>query len=125
MANFNYTDLYILYEGHPKYNSIEVITDDHVRFVLQKYEMILFTNKGELISDLDFGADILKFLFQTNVSADYVKKEISHQIDTYIPEMSNFNYDLDVFFQQKEGDFSDMMFISLRLGEYEVNNYFG
>lgn len=125
MANFNYTDFYILYEGHPKFDSVEVVTDDFIRFILQKYELILFTNKGELMSDLDFGADILKYLYQTNVSAEYVKKEISHQIDTYIPEMAGINYELDVFFQQKAGDFSDIMFISLRINEYEVNNYFG
>ena len=45
---FNFTDFYIEYPGHPRFRDLQIIEDDVVRIILQKWEMILFTNKGEL-----------------------------------------------------------------------------
>ena len=120
----NYTDIYILYKGHPKYNDLESIEDDIMRIIIQKYQMILFTNKGDMYGDLNFGADINKYLHQTNVNDDYIKKEIIKQIQTYIPEANNIKYDIDITFDQIPDDFQDRMFITLNISDYQINNFF-
>ena len=54
MATFNFTDFYIGYPGHPRFRDMALIEDEVLRVIVQKWEMILFTNKGELFFDLDF-----------------------------------------------------------------------
>ena len=48
----DFTDFYIEYPGHPRFRDLQIIEDDVVRIILQKWEMILFTNKGELFLNL-------------------------------------------------------------------------
>lgn len=122
--NFDYTDFYILYDGHPYYNPNEILTDDIILGIIQKYQMILFTNKGELLGDINFGADIIKLLHQTSVSEDYIKKIITEQIDNYLGELNNYDYKLDIKFIENTYDYSDILVISLTISEFEINNFF-
>ena len=96
MANFDWTDFNIKYLGHPKYNSTELIEDEIVRVIVQKYEMILFTNKGEVLGDPNFGGDLERLLHQTKVSSKYVEKNLNEQISTYIPELTGITYQLNI-----------------------------
>ena len=121
--NFDFVDIYIGYKGHPKYNDTQLIVDDLVRMIVQKYEMIIFTTKGELIGEPDFGADLLKYLHQTKVSAKYIEKLIYEQIVVYIPELVGISYTLDISFDQHPYDFIDVMLIDFKINEYEVNIY--
>ncbi len=59
---FNFSDFYIEYPGHPRFEDLKLIEDDVVRVILQKWEMILFTNRGELFCEPYFGGDLNKYL---------------------------------------------------------------
>ena len=59
---FSFIDFYIGYPGHPRFKNLELIEDDIVRVIIQKYEMVIFTNKGELLGDPNFGATLVKGL---------------------------------------------------------------
>jgi len=120
MANFNFIDFYIKYPGHPNYTSYKFIEDDTVRVILQKYEMILFTNKGELLGDPNFGCDLTKLLYETKISAEAVKSTIIVQINTYISELQGTNYTLEVTFQQDPENYQDVMIVDFTLSDYEV-----
>lgn len=122
---FDFTDFYIKWKDHPKFNDIEVIEDEIVRVIVQKIEMILFTLKGELLGDPDFGADLLTLLHQTKVSADFVKEELIQQFSTYVPELDNIDYNLEVIFAENPNEYSDIMFINITIREYEINAIFG
>ncbi len=124
MANFSYTDFYIRYPGHPSFSDTDLIEDDIVRVIVMKVEMLLFTSKGEVIGDPNFGADLDRLLFETKVSADYVKKNIVEQLVTYIPELNGIEYSLDVQFTQNPENYSDMMFIDFKVRDVEINAYF-
>ena len=120
MAEFDFRDFYIGYEGHPKFKVNRIITDDIIRVIIQKFEMILFTNKGELLGDPDFGGDLIKYLYETKISADSVRSIIIQQINDYISEIRNINYQLSVRFEQDPENFQDVMIIEFTLSEYEV-----
>ena len=90
----------------------------------RKVETILFTNKGDVFGDPNFGADLEKLLHETRVSADFVKKQIVEQIVAYIPEISDLTYTLDVFFQQDPENYQDIMFIDFKIRDVEINAYF-
>jgi len=121
---FNFTDFYVKYEGHPRYNKLEVIEDEIIEMIVQKIEVLLFTNKGELIGDPNFGADLEKYLHETKVSGEFVKRQIIEQISEYIPELDSFGYTLDVTFAENPNIFSDIMFVSISFKEIEVNLFF-
>jgi hypothetical protein len=58
----SFTDFYIKFPGHPKFNDAEIIQDEIIKVIIQKIEMILFTNRGELLGDPNFGGDLLRYL---------------------------------------------------------------
>jgi hypothetical protein len=120
MASFDFSDFYILYKDHPRFVNKELIEDEVINVIIQKYEMILFTNKGEVLGDPEFGADLLELLYQTKVSDTFVRESINEQISIYIPELLETNYTLNVVFVQDPENYQDIMFIYLRFADYEV-----
>ena len=120
MAAVDFTDFYILYKDHPRYAPKELIEDEIINVIIQKYEMVLFTKKGEVLGDPNFGANLPELLFQTKVSDTYVKDVINEQIGTYIPELLNTNYTLNVVFVQDPENYQDIMFVNLKVADYDV-----
>jgi hypothetical protein len=123
--NFNFTDFYIGYPGHPRFRDPGVIEDDIIRVIIQKYEMILFTNKGEVFGDLDFGANLEELLFETKLSAEAIEGMINTQIVKYISELSGTNYTLTVSFFEDPERYQDYMEILLNIRDYEVYTVVG
>jgi phage baseplate assembly protein W len=120
MAAVDFTDFYILYKDHPRYVPKELIEDEVVNVIIQKYEMILFTNKGEVLGDPNFGANLLELLYETRVSSEAVRSVLEDQISTYIPELYDSSYSLDVVFTQDTENYQDIMFIYLNFADYDV-----
>jgi len=120
MSTFNFSDFYIAYPGHPRFTDKELIEDEVVRVIVQKYELIVFTNKGEVFGDPNFGADLPKLLFETKVSANVVENDIREQISEYIPELRSISYELSVSFYQDPENFQDVMEIFFQISEYDV-----
>lgn len=119
----DYRDFYIEYPGHPRYTSSKLIEDDLIRVIVQKYEMIIFTNKGDVLGEPDFGADLEKLLHETKVSSKYVEKDIIDQIMKYIPEIFSIDFKLNVVFTQDPQRHQDIMFINFQISDYEVFAY--
>ena len=122
---FDYTDFYIIDSTDPTYTQGQIIEEDIINVILQKYKMILFTNKGDVLSDPNFGGDLDLLLNQTKVSDTYVKNELIEQIVIYIPELINMNYTLDVVFTQDATNYYDIMYILFGLSDYQVFAQFG
>ena len=115
-------DFYIVWEGHPKYKEGEIVTDERIRVIVQKIEMVLFTNKGDCIADIDFGADITRYLWETNVSTDFIRNEIIRQFDTYIPELELYDYSVEL--ELLRGTIRDILIINVYVNELLVGAQF-
>jgi hypothetical protein len=122
---FDYTDFYITNTNEPTFNKYQIVEDDIISVIIQKYKLILFTNKGEVMGDPNFGGDLEYFLFQTKVSNDYVKNNLINQINNYIPELTNMNYYIDLVFTQDPYNYYDTMYIYFKLADYLVYAQFG
>jgi hypothetical protein len=125
MKNFNFTDFYIGYPGHPRFRNSEIIEDDVIRVIIQKYEMILFTNKGDVFGDLDFGLDLEELLFETKLSAESIESMIRVQINKYVGEISSINYTVNVSFFEDPDRYQDYMEILFNIKDYEVYTIVG
>lgn len=116
----NFIDFYIGYPGHPKFRNSEIIEDDTIRVIVQKYEMIIFTNKGDVFGDPNFGGDLYLLLHETRLSAQAIEEDIKDQIDKYIPEISNISYFLMVEFFDDPDRHQEYMEITFRINDYEI-----
>jgi hypothetical protein len=84
MANLR--DFYMRTEGDPKYRPDQLETTDELEAALQGVKMTLFTNKGEVLGDPDFGVNINKYLFEYSIDPFSVAKEAEDQINKYVGE---------------------------------------
>lgn len=119
MPTADIKDFNIRYKGHPKYNEYRFVEDRTMEFIVQKIEMILFTNKGDLIDDYDFGANLEYYLWSTKVPVGKIKKEIQLQFQKYVPEISSYDYSIDVDIYQ--GTARDILTINIKIKDIEMD----
>lgn len=118
--SLSFIDFYIGYQGHPRFKESELIEDDLIRVIVQKYEMVLFTNKGDLLGDPNFGADLPRLLHQTRLSAQSIEADIRAQISDYIAEIDQIEYSLKVEILEDPTKFQEYMVIYFKIKDFEV-----
>lgn len=119
--DINFTDFYILYPGHPDYKTSEFIEDEVVKVIIQKYHTVIYTNKGDVFGQPNFGANLLELLHDTKYSSEDVKLDLQQQINTYIPELSSLDYTLEVSFYPNPYTFEEFMVIDLSFKGFMVS----
>jgi hypothetical protein len=117
---FDFTDFYIEYPGHPRFNDSQIIEDDVIRVIIQKWEMIIFTNKGELFCDPEFGGDLPKYLHETKLSAETIEGKLRGQISDYINELESITYTLKVSFYDDPERYQEWMEVYFQIADYNV-----
>jgi len=117
---FDFADFYIIYQGHPRFNDTQIIEDDLIRVIIQKWELMIFTNRGELFCDPEFGGDLPKYLHETRLSAETIEAELRQQVRTYIKELEDINYILQVNFYEDPENYQEYMEINFQISDYQV-----
>jgi len=117
---FDFKDFYIIFPGHPRFNDSQIIEDEVIRVIIQKWEMIIFTNKGELFYDPHFGGDLTKYLHETRLSAETIESSLRGQINDYIGELSNLTYTLQVNIYEDPERYQEYMEVFFQISEYQV-----
>jgi hypothetical protein len=117
---FDFSDFYIIYPGHPRFNDTQIIEDDLIRVIIQKWELMIFTNKGELFCDPEFGGDLPKYLHETRLSAETIESELRDQVGKYIQELESINYTLQINFYEDPERYQEYMEINFQISDYEV-----
>jgi len=115
----NFSDIYVKYEGHPRYNDKKIVENDLIEVMVQKLEMILFSNKGSLFGDPGMGCDLEYYLWSTKVPDTEIRNNITEQISTYIPELNEVGYTLDL--KLYEGEYRDILYLNFTIKGY---NYY-
>ena len=123
MSNFSFIDFYIGYPGHPLYRTPDIIEDDVIKVIVQKYEVIIFTNKGELLGDPNFGGDLIRLLNETRLSAEAIEGNIKAQIADYIPEIDGLEYELTVEFLEDPERHQEVMVVNFNLYGVSVDAF--
>jgi len=123
MSNItDWKDLTIRWDGHQKYIENKIIEDDLLEVIVQKLEMILFTNKGEVYGDYDLGADLEFYLWETKISNEIIKSKIVQQINKYIPELNMMGYEINL--EIYPGDIRDILDINIIIKGYNLSFIF-
>jgi hypothetical protein len=82
--------------------------------------MILFTNKGEVLGEPNFGGDLTLLLHETKLSSESIQGDLMAQIADYIPEIDSMNYELVVNFYDDPERYQEYMEINFTINGYEV-----
>lgn len=111
-------DFTIRYPGHPRYLSTKIVEGDPVEVILQKLEMVLFTNRGEVLGDPSFGASLEYYLWRTELPANSIKSEIDDQVHQYVPELNQMGYrsSVDLY----KGSVRDIMVVNIFFSDRNV-----
>ncbi len=120
MANFNFTDFYLGYPGHPRFRDPALVEDEVLRVIIQKWEMILFTNKGEVFFDPEFGGNLPYYLHETKLSSETIEADLRGQISLYIPEITEIDYVLKVTFLDHPERFEEVMEVYFSVRDLDV-----
>ena len=120
MANYNFIDFYLGYPEHPRFVDKRLIEDGTIRVIVQKWEMILFTNKGELFFDPEFGGDLPYYLHQTRLSEKSIEDDLRSQISTYIKELDSVPYILKVSFFEDPERHQEYMEVFFQIRDLDV-----
>lgn len=112
----DFKDLYIKYEGHPRFHSDRVVEDDVIEVIVQKLEMVLFTDKGALYGEPNLGCNLEYFLWETEVPVNDIKTLVSNQIDAYLPELNQIGYDFKI--ELFEGSYRDILYLNFKVKGY-------
>lgn len=116
------TDFYVLSEEHPRFNFNKIIEEKEILIMIDKIEILLFTNKGDFIGDLEFGCDIESMLWKTRVDNETLLNTIKFQIGTYVPEISNYVWKVELDFI--EGVYDDILMINIYIEDYRITSIF-
>jgi hypothetical protein len=91
-------EIYIINQFEPGYDSFKIEERDSVKALVQKLKMIMFTRKGDVLGDPNFGISLEDLLFELGFSANELRMAFDQQIAAYIPEAAEFDLKLDINF---------------------------
>jgi hypothetical protein len=119
----DFKDIVIRWPGHPKYiDRNYIIENELIEVIVQKLEMVLFSNKGDVIGDEDMGCNLEYYLWSTTIPNESLRKIVIDQIVKYIPELYTIGFDfvLNIF----EGTVQDILVLDFTIKGYNVNFVF-
>jgi len=117
---FDFKDFYVMYKGNPYYEGDKIEEDSVIRVIIQKYYNLLFTNKGDVLGDPEFGANLEELLYETGLDDVSVRQVIIDQLEIYIPEIFGTSFDIGVVFVEDPYNYQEMMFINLTISDFDI-----
>ena len=104
-------EIYCRNVNDPGYLPGIIETNSPLEAILTKIRMIIFTKKGEVLGDPNFGLNLEDMLFEFNFNATQVKNEFYAQLANYVPDTQNYPVTIEVVFSQ--GTVRDIAYIDI------------
>ena len=84
MANLR--DFYTRTNDDPKYLEDRLEISDEIESAIQQVKMTLFTKKGEVLGEPDFGINLDSYLFDYSIDPQGLGRDATGQINKYVAE---------------------------------------
>jgi len=104
-------EFYVKDIGEPNYQPDKIQQDDEISMLLTQIETVLFTRKGEVLGDSNFGANLEDYVYSLSYNDFMIKKTINDQLRSYVPLAKKYNVQVDAEFTH-ESD-RHVMFIDI------------
>lgn len=122
---YDINEIYAISEESPRYTETALEIHDRLINVIQKIEILLYTDKGSLMCMPEFGIDLEKYIFETNVSETYIQNDINMQIMRYVKSSldSDINIYCKVNFFERPNNYSFGCVVDIYIEDYLVTSY--
>ena len=114
-------DIYAIPEEESRYKENVLEVTGELDEIIQQVDMILFTNKGDVLCMPEFGCNLGRYLFDTTFNEQHIKQIIMEQIRNFIYLDGSYNVDVDVKFVK--WDFNVAMIVDLNINNKKVASY--
>lgn len=118
-------EIFAISDESPRYSETAIEIRDKLPNLIQKIECLLFTEKGSVLGMPDFGVNLEKYIFDTNVNAGYIKNEIDIQIIKYVMsgEDSAYTITSEVNFYDRTNAWSFMCVVDIKVNNEIISSY--
>lgn len=89
-----------------------VLEDKSGELVIQQIDILLDTDKGEVLGELQYGSDYDKFLYELNIGSEYIRDYVMNSLRDNV-EFFDWNYDVEVQFMM--GTKNDIILIGIEI----------
>jgi hypothetical protein len=115
-------EFYIKNIEDPSFNFNTLQIDEELGMLLTQIEMCLFTKKGDVLGDVNFGANLEDYVYSFMFNDSMLKNVISQQFNDYIPLAKKYNTTVNVdFLSQTE---RNVVFIDITVdNRYKIEVY--
>lgn len=79
-------DFYLRETNDPAFRPGQLEVYDDLESMIQQIKMTLFTQRGEVLGEPNFGVEVEKYLFEFSVDPFALTREAAAQINTYVGE---------------------------------------
>lgn len=115
-------DFYVKAEGDPNYDPTKVHSESEVAQLIGQIETMLFTNKGEVLGQPDFGCNLEDLVYSLGYNEEQIQSIINEQLASYVPNARKYNVDVTVAFYK--GSVRDIAQIDIIIdSKYQVGVY--
>ena len=114
-------DIYAIPEEEPRFKEDALEITGELDEIIQQVDMILFTNKGDVLCMPEFGCDLGRYLLETTYNERLIKNIIMDQINSFIYLDGSYNVDVDVQFVQWK--YNVAMIVDLNINNKKVASY--
>ena len=114
-------EIYCIPEEESRYKEGVLEIDNELDVIIQQIDMILFTNKGDILLLPDFGCNLEKYLFETTWNQMAIKELVMDQIRKYVYQEGSYGIDVSVNFVTWE--YNVAMVVDLMINNRKVASY--
>ena len=114
-------DIYAIPEEEPRFNENAIEITSELDEIIQQVDMILFSNKGDVLCMPEFGCNLGRYLFETSFNETIIKQIIMNQIYNFIYLDGSYKVDVDVKFVK--WDFNVAMVVDLNINGRKISSY--
>jgi len=94
-------EFYVKDIGEPNYSPDKLQQDAELSMLLTQIETLLFTRKGEVLSDPDFGANLEDYVYEFRYNDYMIKRSIQNQLNLYVPLARKYPIDIQVDYAEE------------------------
>lgn len=114
-------DIYAIPKLESRYKENVLEVTGELDEIIQQVDMILFTNKGDVLCMPEFGCNLGRYLFDTSFNEQHIKQIILEQIRNFIYLDGSYSVDVDVQFVK--WDYNVAMIVDLNINNKKVASY--
>lgn len=115
-------DFYVKTLGDPNYDPAKVHTESELAQLIGQIETTLFTNRGDVLGEPDFGCNLEDLVYSLNYNEQQVQDVVKQQLKTYVPLATKYDVKTTVAFYR--GEVRDIAQIDIEIdSKYQVGVY--